>query len=51
MKTLPRKRNDYDSISTEARRALIDLIINKNFTIKKASESLKVKYSTAKTLM
>lgn len=46
-----RKRDEYDSISTEVRRALIGLVFEHGVSIRRASMSLGLKYSTGKTLV
>jgi transposase len=46
-----RKRDEYDSISTDKRRALIQLVFEHKVSIRKASKMLKIKYSTGKTLV
>lgn len=45
------KRNNYDSISTETRRMLLKLTLQDGMSIRKASKTLQIKYSTAKTLI
>lgn len=51
METSQRKRDEYDSISTEKRRALIEMIFENGISIRKASITLGLKYSTGKTLV
>ena len=46
-----RKRDEYDSISTITRRALISLVFQHNVSIRRASNYLGIKYSTGKTLV
>jgi transposase len=46
-----RIREEYDSISTQTRRMLIQLINEHKMSIRKASKMLKIKYSTGKTLV
>ena len=46
-----RKRDEYDSISTGSRRALIKLIFEHNVSIRIATNYLGLKYSTGKTLV
>ena len=46
-----RKRDEYDSISTVTRRALVQLVMNHKYSIRKASKMLQIKYSTGKTLV
>ncbi len=46
-----RKREEYDSISTSSRRALIKLIFDHNVSIRIATNYLGLKYSTGKTLV
>lgn len=46
-----RKRDEYDSISTVTRRALISLVFQHNVSIRRASNYLGIKYSTGKTLV
>ena len=46
-----RKREEYDSISTSTRRALIKLIFEHNVSIRIATNYLGLKYSTGKTLV
>lgn len=46
-----RKRDEYDSISTATRRTLIELVFERDFPIRQASNQLGVKYSTGKTLV
>ena len=44
-------RCNYDSISTETRRALVRLTQEQDVSIRKASKMLQIKYSTGKTLI
>lgn len=46
-----RKRDEYDSIATSSRRALIKLIFDHNVSIRIATNYLGLKYSTGKTLV
>ena len=46
-----KKRSNYDSISTETRRLLLKLTQEKNVSIRQASKTLDIKYSTGKTLI
>ena len=46
-----KKRANYDSISTETRRLLIQLTQVDNLSIYKAAKILKIKYSTCKNLI
>lgn len=46
-----RKRDEYDSISTDTRRALVQLVFQHNVSIRRASIYLGIKYSTGKTLV
>lgn len=46
-----RKRDEYDSISTNTRRALVQLVFQHNVSIRRASSYLGIKYSTGKTLV
>lgn len=46
-----KKRENYDSISTETRRLLIKLTQQDGISIRKASKALQIKYSTGKTLV
>jgi len=46
-----RKREEYDSLSTTTRRALIQLVFDHKISIRKASKMLQIKYSTGKTLV
>lgn len=41
----------HDSITTETRRALVDLVENKNLSVRKASKLLLLNYTTGKALM
>jgi transposase len=46
-----KKRDHYDSISTETRRLLVKLTQQDGISIRKASRALQIKYSTGKTLI
>lgn len=46
-----KKREHYDSISTETRRLLVKLTQQDGISIRKASKALQIKYSTGKTLI
>lgn len=46
-----KKREHYDSISTETRRLLVKLTQEDGISIRKASKALDIKYSTGKTLI
>ena len=46
-----KKREHYDSISTDARRLLVKLTQEEGISIRKASKALQIKYSTGKTLI
>lgn len=46
-----RIRDEYDSISTATRRALIELVFEREIPIRQASNQLGIKYSTGKTLV
>ena len=48
---LEKKRDHYDSISTNARRLLVQLTQQDGISIRKASKALQIKYSTGKTLI
>ena len=48
---IQRQREEYDSISTNTRRALISLVFEHGISIRKASSQLMIKYSTGKTLI
>lgn len=41
----------YDTITNEARRALVKLVTEKGLSVRKASRLLKIKYTTAKALV
>ena len=51
LSSLQRVRDEYDSISTSTRRMLIQLINEHKMSIRKASKTLNIKYSTGKTLV
>lgn len=46
-----KKRDHYDSISTDTRRLLVRLTQEDGISIRKASRALQIKYSTGKTLI
>lgn len=41
----------HDSISTETRRALVELVVSKGMSVRKASKLLLLNYTTGKALM
>lgn len=41
----------YDSISTTARRALVQLVFEQNMSVRQASKTLGIKYTTGKALI
>ena len=46
-----RKRSRYSRVSNDKKHLLVDLVINKQFKLCKATQLLGIKYSTAKTVM
>ena len=42
---------NYDSISTEARRALVKLVFEEGISVRKSSKILGIKYTTGKALI
>jgi transposase len=43
--------NTYDSISNTTRKALVQLVVDKGLSVRKASKILQIKYTTAKALV
>ena len=51
MTTINNTESRYDSINTETRRALVNLVVREHVSIRKASKILNIKYTTGKHLM
>jgi len=47
----PNQMNSYDSISNTTRKALVQLVVDQNLSVRKASKILQIKYTTAKALV